>query len=75
VQVEGRLDVGDDLQATGRLRRRGRRDHRADDVAEHRARRLRAAGARPLSVISVIACDSIVTALNGPLTLASGCSP
>ena len=27
----------------------------------------------PESVISVIASDSIVTALNGPLTLASGC--
>jgi hypothetical protein len=27
----------------------------------------------PDSVISVMACDSIVTALNGPLTLASGC--
>ena len=29
----------------------------------------------PLRVISVIACDSMVTALKGPLTLASGCSP
>ena len=47
VEVEPRLDVGDDLEARRRRRRRGRRDHRADDVAEHRARRLRPAGARP----------------------------
>src|SRR3954447_21134106 len=33
VQVEGRLDVLDELQALARRRRLGGRDHRADDVA------------------------------------------
>ena len=46
VQVEGALDVGDDLQRLRGLRRRGRRDHRADHVAEHRGGGLRPAGAR-----------------------------
>ena len=47
VQVERRLDVARRSPAPAvASRRRGRRDHRADDVAEHRARRLRAAGAR-----------------------------
>jgi tryptophanyl-tRNA synthetase len=47
MQIERRGHVGDDLQRLGRRRSRGRGNHGADHVSEHRRGRLGTARARP----------------------------
>ena len=73
VEIEGRLDVVDDL-AGAALPRFARDAERIDTRSPRTALAVCIPPAPgPLIVISVIAGDSTVTALNDPCTDASGC--